>query len=284
MTVWVRTVNVPIGLWGRDRDKAMTNAPSITKANNRTRTTKTGYHLLRAEALPLHFWQSSDDSLETVTRLEELRDSMQSYGVCWIIWDAEQESLYQARDLYRCSIISVAAYDILDRGIPYGDLHERASLPLFFSASEFEQILETSPFQQQPITEARAFLISTSGDKPGNEPEDFIEVMVPVTAFCAVADRARSGAVQRGERTVLLHRYFLYLKAALLALHQGLKQETDPELKQALAHQLKQLRHMRDIRDTWKHQHKQYIHVDHHSQDEYIVHVGLHSSLVQEAA
>ena len=116
---------------------------------------KTEYHLIADTDVPLHFWRSNGDSLETATCLEALADSMESYGACWLIWDINQQALYEQRDLYECSIVRVVEHDVIGgNATPCGDLRRRESLPIFFTVSQFWQIVAFAPSQDQSCTEA----------------------------------------------------------------------------------------------------------------------------------
>jgi hypothetical protein len=245
----------------------------------------TGYHLLAPEAVPLRFWQTQGEDQETIACLRALQCSLQDYGVCWVIWDTQQQAFYEQRDLYRCSIVTVDEYDILDRAIPYGDLRNRASLPIFFSAQEFQQIMALDSHKQEPACKkACAFVTDIPGDGLGKSPIGTINVTIPSTTFCRVVESAREDAAQRGKPIVTLHAYLLYLQAALLVLDEQIQHEPDRARRRTMIQQREQLQRMRAIRSQWRHQHKQYVEVSQHSHDMYIVHVGLHPSVCQQVA
>lgn len=232
-----------------------------------------GFHLIAAELLPLCF---------------TLEDSFQLHGMSWIVWDVDNQDFYEKRDLYRCSIVAAHECDILDRSIPFGNLHERVSTQVFFSAQDFHQILAFQPIQKDlsalPCKEARVFLTSIEGDEPSVGPVGSIEVAVPFMSFRKVTDRARYGAARHGKRVVTLHPSLLYIKAALLTLEQCIEHESDLIRRQAFVHHHERLQQMRNIRSEWMHQHKQYVGIASYSKDTYIVHVGIHPSIYQEAA
>ena len=103
---------------------------------------KTGYHLIDPAALPNGFWQTTDEDQETITRIKILERSLQRYGVCWLVWNADKKALYERRDLYKCTVVRVVEHDVIQgNAIPCGDLRRRESLPIFFPAAQFWQII-----------------------------------------------------------------------------------------------------------------------------------------------
>jgi hypothetical protein len=209
---------------------------------------------------------------------------MKRYGVCWILWDVEQQAFYEQRDLYRCRVVAVHEYDILDRVIPYGDLRQRESLPIFFSAHELRQSLATDSKSEPVCKKAQAFITNIPGDGLGTSPVSTIDVAVPFSTFCQLADRVRDDATHHGKHVVTLHAYLFYLKAVLFTLGEQIQHEPDPARRRTLIHQRKRIQQMRSIRSQWRDQHKQYVSVEQHSHDTYIVHVGLHSSIYEKVA
>jgi hypothetical protein len=139
------------------------STPGTTPATNRI-TTSRGYDLIADSDVPLHFWLSSGDSQEIATCLEALADSMEVYGFCWLVWNPDNQALYEQRDLYECSVTRVVEHDSILRGknTPCGDLRRRASLPIFLSVQQFWQILASVPLADQSIYTRGQALLSTS--------------------------------------------------------------------------------------------------------------------------
>jgi hypothetical protein len=110
--------------------------------------TKTGYDLIGREALPDGFWQTTDEDRETTTCLEQLSHSLYRSGFCWLVWDKDQQALYEQRDRDLCSVMKVVEHDVIQgKATPCGDLRRRGALPVFFSVSQFWQILSRHPQQ-----------------------------------------------------------------------------------------------------------------------------------------
>ena len=111
---------------------------------------KIAYHLIDPKSLPDDFWQTTNEDQETITRLETLEHSIWRYGFCWIVWNKDDQALYEQRDLYQCSVVGVVEHDVIrGKATPCGDLCRREPLPIFFSISQLYQIISSQPQQIQ---------------------------------------------------------------------------------------------------------------------------------------
>jgi hypothetical protein len=228
-----------------------------------------------------------------VEQLRRLDRSFASYGACWLVWQEHSRELYEARDLYACTIVEILESDLLkERVIPSTDLHRdvrRASMALFLSADEFADTLRETPqvqrVHQLPGKTALPLFIRTHGENEGKEPISTFEVTIPFDATRRIAAQAQSAANRHGQRQARMHPCLLFLRAALATVTKRLASETEPSRRQSLIHQYEQLSRALASRHLWLGQHRNYVRVLGADDSEFALQVGLHpATFEQEAA
>lgn len=209
----------------------------------------TACHLLPSEGIPV-----------CVQPDITLRESLERYQACWLIWDEHKQAFYEDRDLYFCQLVPVDECDFLkERILPSSDLHLRTAYPIFFSASEFAATLEyqcerTPKAGPMPIP----YFIRIPGDGDGDDPVSTLEVTVPFAVIEQVAAREQRKAHLRGRRQARLYPSLLFLRASLVALQEQLQSACDQEQRSALSADIMHVRKVLALRDHWLSQHQYY--------------------------
>lgn len=252
-----------------------------------------GYRFISPEAIPACFWNTEGADGETVEQLRRLDRSFASYGGCWLVWQEHSRELFEARDLYACTVVEILESDVLkERVIPSTDLRRdvrRASMALFLSADEFADALAGTPpaqrIRQLPAGTDLPYFVRTDGEKEGAEPVSTFEVTVPFVVARQVAARAQFAANRHGQRQARVYPCLLFLRAALAAVTKRLASETETSRRQSLIHQYEQLSRALASRRLWLGLHRNYVRVLGAGESEFTLQVGLHpATFEQEAA